>query len=173
MEKKIVKKSIKITTDSTQDVEVFIAKDGKEFTNERDCKNHEHYLELTEKVKLVSGFNEVNFTSEEGLKSLLYSLQIGCGDMSNVFIFSFTPTKNIKEEFEIISTYLRNRFYKIQLHDGVIEKFKVGEKTFIVYWIEGDNSDYPTVNTNILTETETKKIYFEQHDEVMNKLFNL
>src|SRR5690242_9429129 len=124
MEKRIIKKPIKITTDSFKDVEVFFAKDGKEFTNENECKNYEHKLELNEKVDLITEFKHIklNYSTDQ----LITRIIEGSGYITDINIFSWMPSNagNVLKEFEVIADYLR-AVYGFKIHDDNFKDFKL------------------------------------------------
>jgi hypothetical protein len=158
METKTIKvplyKTEKIKT-GEKDKTVYVAIDGKEFTNVYDCKAHERKLcSINDAEGLIE---EIKFDSEK--QNSISTLIFGGHNVSSAHFFKWKATKD-KQVIEKVAYYLSAKNGSI--YTSELEKFDDGDNVLISSWAEWEYSDHPIY--------ETKAIKYEDAIKIINEL---
>lgn len=138
MEKKVIQKPVYETKQvSTKPVDIFVAKDGKEFDTEKGCLAHEERLEKTEKGKsLFTPIKELSDVQEKAILKLCFGAN-GMLDDIKILVWKVS----LEKEQEVFD-YLRYMYFNNIYNDCFIS-FQEGDYVAIASWTEDFNSDRP------------------------------
>ena len=158
MEKKIIEEHILKVVQTQQvgvkETTVYVAMDGKEFSNKTECK---HYEERLQDVKNgESQFQKVTFGDDDIVALVIFSFDYAC-HISSAKFFTWTVTKD-KEKLELAVKYLRAMRCDNCYWNNITEGFEEGDKVLICSWTEDANSDYPSDVTRTIRCDEAIKV---------------
>jgi hypothetical protein len=138
MEKKVMQKPVIETKEVIKPVDVFVAKDGKEFDTEAKCLAHEERLEKIEKGKsLFIPMSELTDTQESAILKLCFGAYNTLDDIK-ILIWKVSPEKE-----QGVLDYLRYMYFN-SVYDNIFNDFKEGEYVVIASWTEDYHTDRPS-----------------------------
>lgn len=167
METKTIKEPVykteKIKT-GEKDKTVYVAIDGKEFTNENECRVHERKVcsikdgeGLIEEIKL-------NSEQQDSISTLIF----GGYNVSSAQFFKWKATKD-KTVIEKVASYLSAK--NCSIYTSELEKFDEGDNVLISSWAESEHSDYPAYETKAIKYEDAIKI-IDELSANMKSVFN-
>jgi len=165
MKTKIIEEGVyetkKVLTGSKEST-LYIANDGKEFKDGKECEHYENTLLAIEQGK----DQFVNLNLEWEVMDALSKMIFSGYDVSSSSFFIWIATKD-KEKIERATYYLQakncGKAYTTLLFN---ESFNEGDKILISDWVESESSDYPSY------KTEAKKVVdvLKEIDNLSNKI---
>lgn len=144
----------------TVDKIIYRAIDGKEFSNEQQCKNHESKITAIEKGKPFFKALDLNNEQATGIGSLVFD----ANDASS-FGYQIWTASTDKDKIEIAGDYLRAIGCE-NVYLGTLNLFNEGDKVLVCSWIEDEYSDYPTSYTKAIKYEDA----IERLDSALNEL---
>lgn len=154
-------KIIKIPTYKTQQVKtgeidknIYVAVDGTEFSNERECTFYEEKLLATKSAEGL--IEEIKFNDVD-LEDRVITLIFNSYGVSSARFFKWKATKD-ENTIEKISKYLTYIFPQHNNCHDDLKSFNEGDNVLIIYWVEYEDGDYPDRETRCIKLEDTIKI---------------